>query len=326
MKFNWFPSHQRRARANTLTVLVASAQPRQDVIAFLAQQDDLRVKEAFTTRGVLQELPGVHLIICDTVLPATDTSPEILARALEMSGIPQVSPDDFFTNPGEWLGRARLTSDRRITFLPMHQVNILNWAGGVGKSTLAMAICKRFVERTGLPAALLELSMAGSMLHARISTELPEFYAIATHKAEARLWNGVSLYPMDGRTFEVLWSEDAHGVRQVVADIRKNHTLLVVDAYPGHPLFPDLTQAAPNVVNLVVTTPREDAVYQARRLMENIKPAHLVLNMTRSLAERAENGVSVILPYKEGWAQALDARLADPLLELVYLGWKKRHA
>ena len=58
----------------------------------------------------------------------------------------------------------------------------MNWSGGVGKTTLAMAVCKRFVQNTGLPAALFELSMGGSALHARISPDLPEFFAIATHK------------------------------------------------------------------------------------------------------------------------------------------------
>ena len=114
-----------------------------------------------------------------------DTSAEILARTLEMSGIPHTSRRTFWPNPEEWLGRARLTSARQITYLPARQVNLVNWSGGVGKTTLAMAICKRFVERTGLPAALLELSMGGSALHARICQDLPEFFAIATHKEEA---------------------------------------------------------------------------------------------------------------------------------------------
>ena len=44
----------------------------------------------------------------------------------------------------------------------------------------------------------------------------------------------------------------------------------------------------------------------------------------RSVADRAEGGMSITLPYNETWAQSLDPRLADPILELVYSGWKRR--
>ena len=81
----------------------------------------------------------------------------------------------------------------------------------------------------------------------------------------------------------------------------------------------------PVTINLVVTSPRDDAVLQAQRLMTEISGTkHLVLNMTKSLADRAESGVAVTLPYNEGWAQSADSRLADPLLSLVYSGWNRR--
>mgnify|MGYP001194509286 FL=1 len=325
MKVNWFPSLKSTGHRPALAVLIASAQPRLDVLEALAQQSDILVKEAFSTRGVLQDLPGVKLVILDSVLPVSDASPEVLSQALDRSGIPYTSAESFLADPGEWLGRARLAGAGRINFLPARQINLVNWSGGVGKTTLAMAICKRFVERTGLPAALLELSMGGSALHARISPNLPEFFAIATGKEEAAQWFGVSLYPMDGRTIDVLWSEDQPGVRRVLAEIRRKNTLFVVDCFPGHPLFPELAQPVSGLVNLVVSSPRDDALLQARRLLSELsEPAHLVLNMTRSLAERAEGGVAVRLPFNEGWAHASDARLADPLLDLVYSGWRKK--
>ncbi len=324
MKNNWLSSLKKGKPEADLAVLVASSQPMSEVLETLEQHGVQQIKEAFSTRGVLQDLPGVRLVILNAVLPVADTSAEILARTLEMSGVPHTSTQDFLENPEEWLGRARLANAGRISYLPGRQVNLVNWSGGVGKTTLAMAMCKRFVARTGLPAALLELSMGGSALHARISQELPEFYAIATHKEEAAQWFGVSLYPMDGRTIEVLWGEDPAGVRQVLAEIRRKHTLFVVDCFPGHPLFPELSHSAPGLVNLVVTSPRDDALLQAHRLIGELGPSsHLVLNMTRSLADRAEGGVAVSLPFNEGWAHASDARLADPLLELVYAGWRQ---
>ena len=155
------------------------------LIDYLSQSPErFAVREAFTTRGVLQGLPGVNLVVMDEVIELPDTSREVLGRSLELSRIPTTNPEAFLTEPEEWLGRARLAGTRQVTYLPARQVNLVNWSGGVGKTTLAMAICKRFVQRTGLPAALLELSMGGSALHARVSADLPEFFAIATNKAE----------------------------------------------------------------------------------------------------------------------------------------------
>jgi len=47
-------------------------------------------------------------------------------------------------------------------------------------------------------------------------------------------------------------------------------------------------------------------------------------NMAKSVADRAEGGMSIVLPYNETWTQSLDPRLADPILELAYSGWKRR--
>ena len=312
-------------RNATLNVLIGTLQPDRDVLEALSQNGNLMVREAFTTRGVLQDLTGVQLVILGDLISLPDVSNEVLHSALDRSGVPVVSQEGFLADPSEWLGRARLTSAKQISFLPARQVNLINWSGGVGKTTLAMAVCKRFVQNTGLPAALLELSMGGSALHARVSPDLPEFFAIATHKDTPSLWNGVSLYPMDGRTIDVLWSEDPQGVRILLSEIQRKHTLFVVDCFPGHPLFAELSKPKNGLVNVVVTSPRDDAILQARRLINEIpEPRHLVLNMAKSVADRTEGGMSIVLPYNETWAQSLDPRLADPILELVYSGWKRR--
>ncbi len=189
MKFSFGNSFNLK-RNSALDILLGSRQPDQKVLEALSQTDNLSVREAFSTRGVLQNLSGVHLVILGDLLPISDVSEEILHSALDKSGIPVGTQDNFVIDPAEWLGRARLTGAKQVSFLPARQINLVNWAGGVGKTTLAMAVCKRFVRNTGLPAALLELSMGGSALHARISSDLPEFFTIATHKAEPALWNG----------------------------------------------------------------------------------------------------------------------------------------
>lgn len=306
-----------------LVILLGAHSPDPQVLDNLAQISHLTVREAFSTRGVLQNLSGVQLVILGDLIPASEVPQEVLQSALDHSGIPVATQNQFLSDPGEWLGRARLSGSKQVSYLPARQINLVNWSGGVGKTTLAMAVCNRFVKATGLPAALLELSLGGSALHARISPDLPEFFDIATHKAEPAVWNGISLFPMDGRTIDVLWGEDPEGVKNLLKEIQHRHTLFVVDCFPGHPLFPELTRAKAGRVNLVVTSPRDDAILQARRLMTEMpEPRHLILNMAKSVSDRAEGGVSLVLPYRETWAHSLDFRLADPLLKLVYPGWK----
>lgn len=312
-------------RENQLVVLLAAADPSQAILRLLPKDQNICLKEAFTTQGLIQELPGANLVIRGKLIEVNGISHDLVERTLEMSRVPVVSTDEFLAAPDEWLGRAHLSGATKLTFLPPKQLNFVNWSGGVGKTTLAMAVCKRFVEQTGLPVALLELSMGGSALQARVSPDLPEFYAIATGKAEPASWCGVNLYPMDGRSMEVLWADDPTKVQEFVLDIRKKHTLFVVDCFPGHPLFPFLNDVRSSAVSIITTSPRDDAVMQAKRLMkEVVQPAYLVMNMTKSLADQAGAGADLSLPHNERWAEGLNARLADPILALVYPGWNGR--
>jgi len=304
-------------------ILLAARAPHPEVLELLSERKDLVVREAYTTRGVLQQLPGVHLVILDEVIQLPDTPLDLLRHTLEVNNIPFVSQDAFLKGAEEWLGQANLPHARNISYLSPRQVHLLGWAGGVGKTTLALALCKRFVEQSGLPAALLELSPGASALQVRIPELLPDFFAIATGRSAPALWEGASLYPMDGAGFEVLWEEDPGKVRQVIEDVRAKHSLMVVDGYPGHPLFSELGACPSNLVNLVIASPRPDALIRARAMISRLpEPAHLVLNMTRNIADRTEPGVGAYLPLNESWAQAYDRRLADPVLELIYPGWK----
>ena len=308
-----------------LVVLLAQRNPDAALVDLLAGQPQVEVIEAFSSRGALQALPGANLVILGELLAIESFNLEILQGALDRSQIPVVSPQEFTRQPEEWLARARLVNPKQVQFLPPRQVILTNWAGGVGKTTLALALCKRFCQATGLPAALLELSLGGSALHARISPDLPGFYNIATEQDKPGRWEGVDLYPMDGRGLQVLLEEEPERVCQALADIRQTHTLVVVDAFPGHPLWSEVGQDSPQALTFVVASPREEAVLQAQALKTELKGRTLlVLNMTRSLADRAESGMQVFLPYREAWADSLDRRLADPLLALVYHGWRAK--
>lgn len=311
--------------AQTLYVLVADQNPSLEVLNLLARQSQVEVREAFTTRGLLAALSGANLVIVGSLILSEGVSREILSSTLDRAQVPVVSPEDFLQQPEDWLARGRLVHQRQVQYLPPRQVNLVNWAGGVGKTTLAMAVTRRFSRSTGLPVALLELSLGGSALHARISPDLPGFYDIATGQAKPGQWEGVDLYPMDGRSIQVLLDQEPERVQQVLADIQRQHTLFVVDAFPGHPLWPGLNPDQAHVFTIIVTSPRDDAVLQARQLKADLGRRSLVcLNMARGLADRVESGVDIFLPYKESWALSQDRRLADPLLAQVYPGWRSK--
>ncbi|NLI08702.1 MAG: hypothetical protein GX457_16680, partial [Thermotogaceae bacterium] len=94
MKFSFGNSFNLK-RNSALDILLGAHQPDQKVLEALSQTDNLSVREAFSTRGVLQNLSGVHLVILGDLLPISDVSEEILHSALDKSGIPVVTQDNF---------------------------------------------------------------------------------------------------------------------------------------------------------------------------------------------------------------------------------------
>ena len=50
-------------------------------------------------------------------------------------------------------------------------------------------------------------------------------------------------------------AEEPERVLRFITEIRKQRTLLVVDAFPGHPLFRDLSPPQPGRLNLIVASP-----------------------------------------------------------------------
>ena len=78
-----------------LTILLAAQNPDSSVMEFLSEMDFIQVKEAFTTRGVIQNLQDVHLVISGDLLSTADVHEEMLERTLEQSGLPVVSQTDF---------------------------------------------------------------------------------------------------------------------------------------------------------------------------------------------------------------------------------------
>jgi MinD-like ATPase involved in chromosome partitioning or flagellar assembly len=233
----------------------------------------------------------------------------------------------MLAQPEEWISTARLANRKKLQYLPARFVLVTGWAGGVGKSTIALAIAKRFRERN-MPTAFLEANEGGSYLVSRLGPQLHSLYDVITGEGQASEWEGVKLHPIDHRSSQVL--SDDERMPDFLTGLKKGYTLVVVDASPNHPFWPRLLDLATTV--LVVSAPREDSLYQAETLLKELQPiraarpdlqVHLIMNMVRTLGDRVgmSGMVAASLAYNERMAAQLDPRMADPILNLLYPGW-----
>jgi Mrp family chromosome partitioning ATPase len=314
-------------QSEKLIVLLASRDPDPKLVEALAARPEIILRETFTTRGVIRGLPDADLVILGDVLPLWDVDPLLMQNTLECTHIPVASPDGMLAKPEEWIATARLANRKKLQYLPARFVLVTGWAGGVGKSTIALGIAKRFRERN-LPTALLEANEGGSSLVSRLGPNLHSLYDVITGETEASEWEGVRLHPIDHRASQVL--SDDERMPDFLAGLKKGYTLVVVDASPNHPFWPRLLDLATTI--LIVTAPREDSLFQAETLLKELQPVrtarpdlhvHLIMNMVRSLGERVgmSGMVAANIPYDERMAARLDPRMADPILNLLYPGW-----
>lgn len=322
---NWF--RKKPVPSSKLIVLLAASDPDPKLVDYLARRDDVIMRETFTTRGVIRGLPDADLVVLGKVIPLWDVGESLMQNTLESTKIPVATPAAMLAKPEEWIASARLSSRKKLQYLPSRFVLVGGWAGGVGKSTLALGIAKRFRERN-LPTAFLEASEGGSYLVSRLGPQLHTLYDVITGEQQPTEWEGIKLYPMDYRSSQVL-SEDSR-LPGFLTSLKTGYTLVVVDASPNHPFWPRLVDLATTI--LIVTSPREDSLYQAETLIKELAPiqtarpdlqVHLIMNMVRTIGQRIGSAgmVSVSLPYDERSAAQLDSAFADPILNILYPGW-----
>jgi len=326
-------------RKTTLPILlVASRNPG----VYAAIPDDIfQTQEAVTPRGVLEAL-ATHPVLMVVDLPDLVETPDFprvaLAASLESvqaAGIPVVSGTTFLQEQEQIVSKALLQTGTKtaIRFLTARTILIANYCGGVGKTTLAMAVTKRFKAASGLGTALLEIGLGGSAFNARLGGERPSLYEVVTQDAVPEQWQGVDLYPLDGRAAGVLAGE-IERTTTVLDEIIQSHTLTVIDAFSGYGLWPHLLNRATDI--LVVTDPRPDALAQTESLLQDLQVSlealdpqpriHLILNKVRSVGERIalKGQVDIFLSFDERQALRYASQLADPLLERLYPGWEKQ--
>ncbi|MBN1440559.1 MAG: hypothetical protein JW929_14220 [Anaerolineales bacterium] len=318
---------RKKDQADRLIILLAAKDPDPKLVGVLAERQEVVMRETFTTRGVIRGLPDADLVVLGEVIPVWDVDPALMENTLECTRIPVTTPEQMLAQPEEWISSARLANRKKLQYLPSRFVLVTGWAGGVGKSTLALAVAKRFRERN-LPTALLEANAGGSYLISRLGPQLHSLYDVLTGEDTATEWEGIKLHPIDHRASQVL-AEDPR-LPNFLAGLKKGYTLVVVDAAPSHPFWPYLLDLATTV--LVITAPREESLYQAETLLKELEPVraarpdlkvHLIMNMVRSLGERIgmSGMVGASIPHSDRMANHLDPRIADPILNLLYPGW-----
>jgi MinD-like ATPase involved in chromosome partitioning or flagellar assembly len=315
------------SQSDKLIVLLASNNPDPKLVEAMAARQEIVMRETFTTRGVIRGLPDADLVVLGDVIPVWDVDLSLMQNTLECTRIPVTSPEQMLAQPEEWISSARLANRKKLQYLPARFVLVGGWAGGVGKSTIALAIAKRFRERN-LPTAFLEANVGGSYLISRLGPQLHSLYDVLTGEETASEWEGIKLHPIDHRASQVL-AEDPR-LPDFLAGLKKGYTLVVVDASPSHPFWPRLLDLATNI--LVITAPREESLFQAETLLKELEPiraarkelkVHLIMNMVRSMGERIgmSGMVGASIPYNERMATRLDPQIADPILNILYPGW-----
>ena len=302
--------------------------------------DIFQTREAVSTLGVTSALHADPLLVIadvDDLIEFPELSRAALATALHSlgeDGRVVVTSAQFAAEPDRWIGEALLARGSRsgVRYMPPRVVMITNYCGGVGKTTLSLALVKRFRKASGLATALVEAGVGGSSLKARLPGQRASLYEVVTQNAEAGQWEDVTVFPADNWEADVLAADER--TPKTLHDIAHSHTLTAFDTFPTNPLWKHIVEMATDI--LVVAAPRQDSLVQTDAVLRRLKdetaaidPAprvHLVLNQVRTVGERLPlvGQLSAWIGYDERRANHLDGALAEPLLNLVYPGWGKR--
>jgi hypothetical protein len=310
-------------RKRNLIVVVATRHP--GVVAALEaaavdlQGVRLTQREALSLDGAYRALQGAHLAIVDPAHLAEGLemlSTEMLEAALSSAGFVTASGADFVAGAPRYL-ELTLASTGLGEMLPARCAVFTGLAGGVGKTTLALATALAFQQATRLPAAVVELTPGPSALLGLCGGEGADLYRATTQGAAYPVWRGVTLVPMAWETARLLSPEQILVAWQSVISA---HIYTAFDAPAWHPLW-DLIDAE-CAFALADARPEAQAAALglAQRLREEGRDVAVGLN-------RGGLGGMLALPEKPAFALK---SVRDPLtlgpqvLRAVYPGWRTR--
>jgi hypothetical protein len=315
------------AHSNTVTVLVATT--RADVYAALARIAPCITREAVTTQGVYNALPGVQFAIVELDALLEENVPrDTLFDILNRAPMPWTDPAGFLDDPARWRSHALAAAGDFKSF-PTACVALTSYSGGVGKSTLTLDTAIAFAARTRLPTAVVEFPHGPSAVRALTGIAGGIGFVDIGQRENAALpcWRGVNLVTVNYHEVGAILKPDEVAAR--FERIRKAHVLTLVDSEYPHPW---LDLVAPQIESfLIVGAPRADAWNNAA-----------VLNQVMIQASDLYTHPQVIFNMVDGWRDRLtqlglprtldlprvkeperfDGRLGNQVMRAIYPYWR----
>jgi len=275
------------------------------------------VAEVLTCDGLYRALAeGADLVIADLrrLAPLT-LSAEGLAEILSRCNVPLATPQEFVADPGRWQ-EAALAARGFVEHLPARCAVVTGYAGGVGKTTIALDTAVLFARRSGLPALVAEFGHGVSALRALCDQGLPDMYDCITDGKTPGTWRGVTLLPMNYELTRMLTPDQLQAFLEAQ---RKRHVLTLCDVRWPHDLWPG--PMAPDLW-LVVGTPKPDALHNAVLLAGEVtSQVRVIINMVRGRVGLVGYERDLDLPFIAS-PERYDGRLGERVLPLIYAHWR----
>jgi hypothetical protein len=266
-----------------MKLLVATREPRVfDVLEssrYVGKGKGWEVEVALDTGAIYEAIPEVDLAIVDQadLLPHPFTVEFIrtlLAHASTQKILHECTSTEFLANADRYLSSQPDKRRKRFNLPPHKVIAFTSYSGGTGKTTLALDTALYFAKKTeavlNLPAAVFEFTYGSSALHTLVGgggltlTDLVLQPEVAPYH-----FHGVALYPMDHRTLHDIPVDQV--TRYLCGQIASN-ALTVIDAGWPHGLLPAIGEEVD--LWIVLTTPRVDAVENARKLCSELSETY----------------------------------------------------
>ena len=320
MKMFNFLKRDRSGR--NLTVLYASTNPRQDIVDQIVSRDDCRLREAFSTEGVLRDADA-HLIVVGEMFSVGSISVDQTLATLEDSGRAIVPEDDFFEDPDRWVTQARQATLRDIRFFPARRMFMASGTGGVGQTFLAYSVAKHFSQTTGMKTAVIEMGLQATFCEASISSRAPDFYDCVTSDVKPFTWEDVTVMPS---LRDKAMALDEKRVNDAWGKISRDHTLVVVDGNIDHPLWSMLSKNGRSGDHyIIISDTRDTSILTAERMkgkLSGVNPTYL-LNKTEGITDTVglANRPDVVIQMMNK-PHIGTSKVADPILAQIYPNWE----
>ncbi|MFH1084460.1 MAG: hypothetical protein V1772_01680 [Chloroflexota bacterium] len=286
---------------------------------------------ALVTGKVYEAVPDVQLVIIDydDLIPHPFSTEMVHGLLRRRKQLVVCSSAEFLEDPQRYLG-ARYSRERMLPLPEPKIIAFTSYSGGTGKTTLALDTAFHFAQETGeelaLPVGLFECTYGGSALQALLNLDGQRTVHDLASRGDLQPaeFSGMLLYPMDYPQVRLLSSDRV--LRYLKQQIN-NHVLTVIDTSWPHGLMAELGSEV--YLWIVVTTPRIDAVDNARRLLEELRRDYGEGKVILAVNQMGGLGASLALmgtpraiefPQLQSSGALFDGRLGRQVLSYAYPG------